>query len=370
MRVLLLALAAALSPLSAHAVNWQRGNDRDWVDLDTIVDRDGVTLADWGEGAKDPAGSYTLPPTTRAPAQLAYKCSTAEQYARQSGGAWAVAKKADLNDPLFRLVCDAPARRPALAADQRQPLWATCSSNQVEAAKAIEACNAFIEAAGEEPATLSQVFERRASIRYRTDKDAAIGDATRAIRFAPDAVSPWKTRGIFTYYGRKDSKKALEDLNKAISLGPDSDGYFIRAIIHKEGLYDFERALADLDKAVGLAPRDWQSLKERCWVRAILNRDLDKAEADCRASLELFPRWNNTYDALGLINLKRGNLQAALENYNTAVQGDPDLMSPLYGRGVTKLRLGNASEGQADIAAALARAPSLAADYERYGIKP
>jgi tetratricopeptide (TPR) repeat protein len=370
MRVLFLALAAALSALPAYAVNWQRANDRDWVDLDTIVDRDGLTFADWGQGAKDPAGGYTLPPTTRAAAQLAYKCSTAEPYVKQPAGAFAAARNADLNDALFRLVCDAPARRPALAVDQRPPLWATCNSNEVEAARAIEACNAFIEAAGEEPATLSQVLERRSRLKYGTDKDDAIGDATRAIRFAPNAASPWKTRGIFTFYGRKDSKKALEDISKAITLGPDSDGYFIRAIIYKEGFHDFQRALADLDKAIGLAPRDWQSLKERCWIRAILNRDLDKAEADCRLSLEIFPRWFNTYVGLGLVFLKRGDQQAALDAYEIALKGDPDQIGGIYGRGIARLRLGKVTEGQADIAAATARDKDIAAEYERYGVKP
>jgi tetratricopeptide (TPR) repeat protein len=369
MRFLLVAVAA-LFAFPAHAANWQRGTDSAWVDVDTITDRDGLTFADWGQGAKDPAGAYTLPPTAKAPAPLAYKCSTAEQHTKQASGAWAPSKKADLDDPLFRLVCDAPARRPALAADQRQPLWTSCNSNQIEAARAIEACNAFIEAAGEEPATLAQVLDRRARLRYNAEKDAAIGDATRAIRFAPNTVGPWKTRGIFTFYGRKDSKKALEDISRAISIAPDSDGFYIRSVIHSEGLHDYPRALADLDEAVRLAPRDWQSLKERCWMRAVLNRDLDKAEADCRASLELFPRWMRTYDALGLINLRRGNLQAALENYDIAVKGDPDLMSPLYGRGITKLRLGKTSEGQADIAAATARNPDLRAEYERYGVKP
>jgi tetratricopeptide (TPR) repeat protein len=369
MRVLFLALAAALSALPAYAVNWQRANDRDWVDLDTIVDRDGLTFADWGQGAKDPAGGYTLPPTTRAAAQLAYKCSTAEQYTKQPAGALAAARKADINDALFRLVCDAPARRPALAADQRQPLWTTCNTNQPSAG-AIEACSGFIEAAGEEPSTLSQVLVQRARLRYGNDKDGAIADLTRAIRFAPNTAAPYSIRAVFLYYGRNDTKKAIEDINKALSISPDSGSYFTRSVIYQEGLYDFPRALADLDEAIKLAPRDWQSLKERCRVRAILNRDLDKAEADCHASLELFPRWNSTIDALGLVNLRRGDFQAALENYDTAVKGDPDLMSPLYGRGIAKLRLGKISEGQADIAAATARDSSIVAEYERYGIKP
>lgn len=369
MRFLLMALAALIA-LPAHATNWQRGNDRDWVDLDTITDRAGLTFADRGQGTRDPAGAYTLQPTVRAPLQLAYKCSTGEPFEKQASGAYAAARKADFNDPLFRLVCDAPARRPALAADQRQPLWATCNSNQVEAAKAIEACNSFIEAAGEEPATLAQVLDRRSRLRYGSDKEGAIGDATRAIRFAPDTAAPWKTRGIFVFYARKDSKKALDDLNKAIAIAPDSDGYFVRSVIYREGLYDFQRALADLDKAVGLAPRDWQSLVNRCWVRAILNRDLDKAESDCRLSLEIFPNWMRTYDSLGLVYFRRGDLDQALANYDTAVKGDPDLMSPLYARGITKLRLGRTSEGQADIAAALARDPKVAAEYERFGVKP
>jgi hypothetical protein len=45
------------------------------------------------------------------------------------------------------------------------------------------------------------------------------------------------------------------------------------------------------------------------------------------------------------------------------------LATSLYGRGVVQLRRGNASEGKADMAAAIAIEPGIEKDFARYGVK-
>jgi hypothetical protein len=47
---------------------------------------------------------------------------------------------------------------------------------------------------------------------------------------------------------------------------------------------------------------------------------------------------------------------------------NPKLATSLYGRGLIKRRTGNAAEAEADIAAATAISPNIAADFARYGV--
>jgi hypothetical protein len=48
---------------------------------------------------------------------------------------------------------------------------------------------------------------------------------------------------------------------------------------------------------------------------------------------------------------------------------DPKYVDSLYGRGIAKLRKGDTSGGNADIAAAKAIKPGVVEDFTRYGVK-
>jgi Flp pilus assembly protein TadD len=89
--------------------------------------------------------------------------------------------------------------------------------------------------------------------------------------------------------------------------------------------------------------------------------------ADCDASLRIAvdPR---TLNIRGLVHLRRGAWQSALDDFDAAVSGNANLTDPLYGRGMARLRLGRTAQGDADLAAAIARDPGVASGFAEYGI--
>jgi tetratricopeptide (TPR) repeat protein len=70
-----------------------------------------------------------------------------------------------------------------------------------------------------------------------------------------------------------------------------------------------------------------------------------------------------------LTYIKMGQWDSAIDDYNEALQFNPKLASSLYGRGLAKLKKGDTTGGDADIAAAKAIEANIAADFARYGVQ-
>lgn len=139
-----------------------------------------------------------------------------------------------------------------------------------------------------------------------------------------------------------------------------------RSIVYAEdGKYDL--AIADADRAVGLRSDNF-TLGNRCWMRAVANKDLDIAIADCNSALAEH-RDAPTADSLAFAYYRRGDFKAALDNYNTALDLFSHQWSSLYMRGIVKTRMGDAS-GKDDIGEAMNHAPFIADEFAGYGVKP
>jgi tetratricopeptide (TPR) repeat protein len=64
------------------------------------------------------------------------------------------------------------------------------------------------------------------------------------------------------------------------------------------------------------------------------------------------------------------NYPAAIKDYDSALAANPNQANSLYGRGIAKLRSGNANAGNADIAQAIKIDPNIAASMTRLGLTP
>jgi cytochrome P450 len=93
----------------------------------------------------------------------------------------------------------------------------------------------------------------------------------------------------------------------------------------------------------------------RCWVRAVLGRDLLLALADCNESLRLRPENADTLDSRALVELKLGQLDRAREDYDAALKIYPRLADSLYGRG-------DVAGARVDLAAAKTLDPGITDD--------
>jgi tetratricopeptide (TPR) repeat protein len=110
------------------------------------------------------------------------------------------------------------------------------------------------------------------------------------------------------------------------------------------------------------------ALKGRCWSRALLGQDLDKALADCNRALRLLPHDAMSLDSRGLVHLRRLELDAAIGDYDASLAINPKSAWSLYGRGLAKQRKGDAPGAAADIAAALVINPELPDRVKRWGV--
>lgn len=148
-------------------------------------------------------------------------------------------------------------------------------------------------------------------------------------------------------------------------------------------------AIADFDEAIRLDPGFDPPYGGRCWARASTDA-LDEALKECTAAVERRPREAALLGALALVYLKLGDratnlhqydwifgidrkrdlYRVALGRYDAALQIEPGPNFQTYGRGVVRRRLGDAVQGDADIAEVERRMPGIAREAERRGVRP
>jgi tetratricopeptide (TPR) repeat protein len=262
------------------------------------------------------------------------------------------------------------------------------------------------EAAGAEPASAAEYSRRGTAFAARRDFEHALADLTRACELAPEEPAYFYQRGV-AHRSNGQPDLALTDFDQALTLKPDD----LEALMARAALRlsrgDAAGAGADLDAADRVAAKEadlrlalgeyyersgqitraiaqydlWiaahrgeikfaAALNSRCWARARLGQELDKALDDCNAAVRIDPKVAQFLDSRGLVWLRRGDYKRSKADYDAALSLQPKLAWSLYGRGLDQLRLGNASAGQADIAAATALWPKIAEEAGKYGIAP
>ena len=111
------------------------------------------------------------------------------------------------------------------------------------------------------------------------------------------------------------------------------------------------------------------SLNARCWARVIIGQQLQQALSDCSESLRIRPNDAYTLDSREFAYLNLGRLDAAIADFNAALEINSRLPSSLYGRGLAKLKKGDRAGANADMAAAKAIKADIAQELARDGIK-
>lgn len=264
------------------------------------------------------------------------------------------------------------------------------------------------QAARDEPTDAAGFARRGAAAAARHDYEHAIADLTRACELAPAEAGYFYERGM-AHWGNKSTDLALADFDAAIKLKPDDvPSLLARSSLHAGRQAPPASIVADLDAADRAAPREsdarlrmgqlyasagdlpgavtqytkWidshgrddvqmaAALNSRCWARARLGQDLERALSDCDKAVSLRPHAAAYLDSRGFVYLRRGNYDKALADYDAALRLDPNKPWALYGRGIAKLRRGQTASGQADIAAAGALQPNIAEEAMQYGINP
>ncbi|KQM18958.1 hypothetical protein [Novosphingobium sp. Leaf2] len=134
-----------------------------------------------------------------------------------------------------------------------------------------------------------------------------------------------------------------------------------------------QAVLAFYDGNAADAPQDKTLPNAACWARAMHGLDLENVMAICNAAI-LANRASYTFVWRGMAELQLGLFRQALDDFDEAL-GDvkfrthPMFVDAVFGRGVARLRLGDAA-GSADIEIANRANRNVAAKFADVGIAP
>jgi tetratricopeptide (TPR) repeat protein/predicted aspartyl protease len=261
-------------------------------------------------------------------------------------------------------------------------------------------------AGGPEPHTAAEYALRGNARAARLDFVAGLADLTRATELAPDNVEYRYQRAVIRLRtGRSPMEMTMADLDHALKLKPGyTDALLLRAHLRLasgdkaaaradldaadralpvpsdrrfelgsayDEIGDLDAAIPQYDRWIAAHPDDSrvpEALNGRCWARALLGHDLDKAIADCDRALKLRPHTAAFLDSRGLARLRNGDLDKALADYQAALTLEPKLGWSLYGRGIIEQRKGQAAQAKTDIAAAVALEPDLPEKMKKMGL--
>jgi tetratricopeptide (TPR) repeat protein len=90
---------------------------------------------------------------------------------------------------------------------------------------------------------------------------------------------------------------------------------------------DYRGAIDDFNASLGLSASNADALHERCWAKAVLNKELEEALADCNESLRLKPNDPETLGGRGFLYLRLGFMKTAILDYSAAIESMPNKAS-------------------------------------------
>jgi tetratricopeptide (TPR) repeat protein/predicted aspartyl protease len=250
-------------------------------------------------------------------------------------------------------------------------------------------------------------FRRRASASTaRQDYAAAAADLTRAIELEPDDAESYYQRGLARWQSG-DSAEAATDFDAALQRKPDDipvlmDRGRLRLMGKEEELAraDFERvsdrapndatlslriaaiyqqaghwneAISRLDRWVNANPRDDRlpaALAERCWARALLGTELDRALSDCDSALNRGQRNAHNLDGRALVWLRMGKYDKSIADYRASLEVQPKSAQSRFGQGLAEFKKGQHEIGDADMKAAIELRPGIAEEFKHLGLAP
>jgi len=192
-----------------------------------------------------------------------------------------------------------------------------------------------------------------------TDPKKAIEYLNNAIKLQPDSSEAYVNRGV-AYGNLGQHQRAIEDYNKAIRLKPDSAAaYYNRGIAYAD-LGQHQRAIEDDNQAIRLKPD---------YADAYVNRGVDyvrlgqhqRAIEDYSKAIRLKPDSAKAYYNRGNAYVRLGQHQRAIEDFNEAIRLKPDSVDAYNSRGIAYLLQGNNKLGCRDAqkASALGNGKSL-----------
>jgi tetratricopeptide (TPR) repeat protein len=209
------------------------------------------------------------------------------------------------------------------------------------------------------------IYMNRADVRPKSDVGARMTDLDLALKLEPNNVEALVAKSDLLQ-AKGDNSSALALLQNVTIKTPDDRIEIERfTLLHKLGRTEDERKYLAALRAS--AKTDIQ-LNNICWAKATHGIMLESALQDCRDAIKLNPENGAVYDSLGMVLLKLGKLDEALEAYNQAIAKRTGAAS-LMGRAFVYLGKGDTAHALLDAAAARTAFPGIDKTFADYGLK-
>jgi tetratricopeptide (TPR) repeat protein len=238
-----------------------------------------------------------------------------------------------------------------------------------------------------DPKEVNCLINRGISWREKGDADKAIVDFSEALRLGlltgdvlqfgskdPEAVRHWAQvaharyqRGT-AYVLKTEYDLALADFNESIRLNPTE----ARVYVSRGGVYlarqDYKRAITDFSEGIRLDPEYAFAYFQRGFAYHALEEP-DKAYDDYTMAIRWDPKYITSYLNRGIIlYTRRGDFEAGITDFTTALRLGPDNINALMHRGVAQGANGEFDKGFADLNRAIELSPEFARAYYYRGV--
>lgn len=232
-----------------------------------------------------------------------------------------------------------------------------------EYAKALSDYDRLVEAA---PSAATYV-ERAAIYRSLDRQDDAIADLRMAYDLEPESGTAFYLAEMLAYEGH--GAEALELLEQ-VPVGEDERDGYADSLATISGLQgDTAAGLDTLARAVADKPQNASLLNSDCWFRGLFNVALNDALDRCTRAVERAENAAPVLDSRAMVRYRLGQYDAAIADLDAALALSPGLAASRYLRGIVRLEKGETG-GREDIAIALRMSPGIASRYARHGVSP
>lgn len=161
----------------------------------------------------------------------------------------------------------------------------------------------------------------------------------------------------------KDTISALDDINKAININPNSvNAYIIRADISINQQHNYKEALADMNKAIKLQPRQIGLFINRAFLRYKLD-DYFGAMSDYDFALQLDPLNITALFNRSVLRMEVRDYNNALDDLNQIIALNPTNYRALFNRASVHTQLRQYKQALADANSIISTFPDLASAY-------
>lgn len=225
-----------------------------------------------------------------------------------------------------------------------------------------------------DPSNADYFYERGCAHRDATQFDLASADFDRAVALNPLHVPAVEAR-VRLHLAQKDNARATADLDAADKAAPGTSDIRLFLAWGYQQLELLPASISQLDLWIAAHdhdPRLAKAFNDRCWSKAVLNRDLATALSDCNSAIALNGKGGAAtapvFDSRAFVYLRDGEFNKSITDYTASLKLSPKNPWSLYGRGIAELRLNMAAKGEADIAEAVKIWPNIADVFNRRGI--